>query len=521
MSYGEMVGFKNKFGYGGITPLPCSKLVVKHENESASIKWNDSKDTIIDGNLLCSWNRTVIVRKKGDYPTSLTDGKQVLVNSKRDYYATTPFIDSDFELGDTPSDFYYMAFPQSDTGATSINERNQFKTDVYSFRKVKNNSNPSTRIEYTGNTTVMDKAYMDYESGTFNYGSWKNAFFMPKPCMLNYNGNVEYYLKETDYTKKEDGSASDVANTDFAGNAMMEFPTVWLYIYQDDEYEYYNISDKQIDSNYKCYAHHDANGNIMPYTYMPIYNGANVSSKLRSISGLAPLSGTNAQTEINYATENGDNWNIEVLADRMLVNVLLMLIGKSTDTQAVFGNGNYTGGVSASNTLATGTMNTKGLFYGSSATTGTRVGVKVFGMENYWGNIWRRIAGWINDNGTQKVKMTYGTEDGSTVQGYNLTGDGYIPLIGLTPAGTSGGYISKTSANQYGVFPYQASGSQTMYETDGMYFDNSQVNAFAAVGGGSGSGFICGAFSMDMSSAAIAAAWYFGASPSCKPTVDA
>lgn len=59
-------------------------------------------------------------------------------------------------------------------------------------------------------------------------------------------------------------------------------------------------------------------------------------------------------------------------------------------------------------------------------------------MENWWGNIWRRIAGWINDKGTQKVKLTRGTKDGSTAADYNTTGSGYKTISGATPAGTFG-----------------------------------------------------------------------------------
>ena len=58
-------------------------------------------------------------------------------------------------------------------------------------------------------------------STTFDYGSWKNAFFMPKPCMLKSNGKVDYYLDPNDYTKKLNGTASDISNPNYDGNAMM------------------------------------------------------------------------------------------------------------------------------------------------------------------------------------------------------------------------------------------------------------------------------------------------------------
>jgi hypothetical protein len=52
-------------------------------------------------------------------------------------------------------------------------------------------------------------------STSFNYGSWKNAFFMPRPCMLKFDGTVDYYLNPNDYSKKEDGTASDITNFEY------------------------------------------------------------------------------------------------------------------------------------------------------------------------------------------------------------------------------------------------------------------------------------------------------------------
>lgn len=69
-------------------------------------------------------------------------------------------------------------------------------------------SNPKTRVRYLADAVGMTPAAMNFTSGTFDYGSWANAFFMPKPCMLKTNGQVDYYLNENDLTKKTDGSAS-------------------------------------------------------------------------------------------------------------------------------------------------------------------------------------------------------------------------------------------------------------------------------------------------------------------------
>lgn len=514
MSLSEMVGFKNNFGYGGIAPKLCGVLIATQSDDGVELRWSDPDDTYVNGALITSWAKTVIVRKKGDYPRTVTDGKKIVTNKQRNQYATVGYMDAEA----IEEDYYYTAFPIADTGAMSINEANRFgNTEIYTFKVAINDSEPNQRVEYTDSTIGKEAASMNYLSGEFNYGSWRYAFFMPKPCMLKSDGSVDYYLDQNDFTKKEDGTESDISNESYDGNAMIEFPTVYLHQYDDGSHRYYNISNKKINSSYECYAHIDKNGKIMKNTYIPIYNGSLVDGKLRSLSGKTPINTQTDTQETTYAKANGEDWNKETLADRLLINVLLMLIGKTTDTQSAFGNGYMTGGSSASTLMNAGTMNTKGMFWGSDTANN---GVKVFGVENYWGNQWRRIVGWINASGTQKIKLTNGMEDGTTVEGFNQTGVGYNTISGATPSGASGGYISKAITNQYGTFHYQSSGSGTTYECDGLWFNNAQTN-IALVGGASHIGELCGAFAVTLGSTASYAHWAFGASVSCKPTVDA
>ena len=88
---------------------------------------------------------------------------------------------------------------------------------VYGFHIDGNDSNPSTRVRYLLDAVGMTPAKMNFAAGTFDYGSWADAFFMPRPCMLKYDGTVDYYLNENDYTKKDDGHAYDIASADNVG----------------------------------------------------------------------------------------------------------------------------------------------------------------------------------------------------------------------------------------------------------------------------------------------------------------
>ena len=384
---------------------------------------------------------------------------------------------------------------------------------VYGFKIDSTISNPNSNITYLEDAIGKTPAYMNYSNGEFNYGDWKNAFFMPKPCMLKSNGEVAYYLNPNNYALKEDGSASDISNTSFDGNAMMEWgrggKQIWTKIVADSTgfgASVY-ISNAKKDDDYKAWSFVGRDGTLKKHFYTPIYNGSNVSNKLRSLSGQTCASSLSGTTEITYAQANGVGWHTEIIADRILINLLLMLIGKSTNTQATFGNGHYINGSSASSLLKTGTMDNKGLFWG---TNGSGSGVKIFGMENWWGNMWRRTSGLVNANGTQKYKLTYGMEDGSSIIGWNTDGSGYKTVGNSTPSGTSGGYLNRMLWTKDGMFGKNASGSETTYYCDGMGFNNSQ-NSYALVGGACNNSWSCGAFALNLGNLVSYAVWAIGA----------
>ena len=322
---------------------------------------------------------------------------------------------------------------------------------VFGFHIDGSESDPELAVTYLGDALGLIPAHMDYSAGKFNYGSWADAFFLPRPCMLKYDGTVDYYLDRNDYTKKADGTASDIADTAYGGNAMMEWGDngiIWYKVVPDagdpNSASVY-IADHKADDGFVAWSFINNQGQLVPHFYTPIYTGSNDGNgKMRSLSGLAPTTSTTATQETTAARSNNADldilWDTEVLADIILINFLLILMGKSLDTQTVFGQGYHTGASSAANLHASGLLNDKGLFFGYNDGSHS---VKVFGMENWWGNHWRRYAGHLLVGGTQKVKLTHGTQDGSTDSDYDQTGSGYLTVTGATPTGTSSGYISK------------------------------------------------------------------------------
>ena len=516
-----------------MTPQPMKSIFGVYDVDLGKYKlrFEEPDDTIIDGQVTCIVEKVIIRRKLGSVPISETDGDLVLEVKRKDFgtYKNEYFVDTTL----SPSDgeiFYYKAFPMSTTGFYNTNSANETdgieckNYNLYGFKLDQNESDPASMITYLSDcdNKYYKSAKMNYVTDKFDYGDWADAWFIKnlKPCMLKYDGTVDYELDKNDYTKKADGTASDVANTAYEGNAMIGFPKVyWKIVNNGDNTANIYFCDKKLDDDFVCWSHIDNKGNEIDYCYMPIYNGSLVGSKLRSLSGQTPMGNKTTTNEITYAKANNTGsdviWYTELFNDRMLINLLLLLIGKSTDTKTVFGTGNNNSYVSTSNTgiKNTGTMNTKGLFWGNQ---NNKSGVKVFGMEHWYGNIWRIIGGWVNDRGTQKIKMTYGQSDGSTTDGYNETGSGYISIGGATPSGTNGGYISKMLITDNGLIPTIVSGSATTYYCDKLWFNNSQFN-YACVGGASGTASPVGALCLALNTASSYTNWGIGAAISCKP----
>lgn len=400
---------------------------------------------------------------------------------------------------------------------TTVSVTATFREYLYGFDLTIADSNPATRVTYPSDVenSGFAKAVMNF-GGAFSYGSWPSTpgeKFMPRPCMLRFNGTVDYYLNPNDYTKKADGTTSDVANMNYGGNAMMEWPKIYVKRWESNGVYHFRCSDMKVDSDYECWSNYDKNNKEIPHFYTPIFFGSkDGSNRLRSISGQSNFVSNTAQTEVTYAKNNGaDIWYTEVLSDRELVNDLLTMMFKSTDLQATAGYGVC----SASAAIAPGSMNTKGLFWGAGDKTS---GVKVFGMENWWGNIFRRIAGWCISGGTQKVKLTRGTKDGTTVGDYNFDGNGYKTISGVNL--TRSGYISKMKTESFGRFPMEANGSTTTFEADQVWADSGN-GYYAFVGGCWDIGLCCGPFCAILYNGPSVADTYVGAALSCKPLAAA
>ena len=182
----------------------------------------------------------------------------------------------------------------------------------------------------------------------------------------------------------------------------------------------------QYDENYHANAFTTADGTVRDRMYYAMFEGSNVDSKLRSLATGAMMANQTAETEITYAESNGAGWHINYKSQRDFITYLLALISKSTNSQAVFGQGNS----NSAAYIAPGALKATGRFWGDDATDAA---VKVFFIEHFWGNYWKRLSGLLYNNAAHVlVKAT---------PPYSLTGVGYTDT-GITLTGTSGQYLT-------------------------------------------------------------------------------
>lgn len=373
------------------------------------------------------------------------------------------------------------------------------KRKIYGFRRNNADSNPLTRIEYLNDANGFTPVTVNKSDGTFSYGSWFDFINDNiKPVMLYFDGEVAYELDREDTTKKENGLASDIDNSSFQGNAMVEFSN-FKYVSRMSigDYDYVYFSNEKVNETYVDYPFIDDNGIHRDAFYFGMFHGcADSSNRMRSIAGMEILRSQTAATEKAYCQANGLGHDMFSWSQLNYIWDLLTMLGKTDNFQETFGQGicNYSWN-DGNNPFGwtVGQTKDKGCFFGESVGQNC---VRTLWIEDLWGRAWQRCQGLINDYGTYKVKLhgPYPTPTDSSG-----TYSDYINTGLTTPAE---GYVTKANCSKFGFLPLATGGGSNTFFCDYFYKNDSGCR-FALVGAYWDNGSKCGRFVYLASSASV------------------
>lgn len=393
--------------------------------------------------------------------------------------------------------------------------------EIYGFVEHMNILSPTERIEYIGANKNYTPLTVDKATGAANYGSWANfpVLIGNKPWMVRSDGTPDYRLNENDYTKKEDGTASDVANTAYDGGAFAWIPKIYKqeYMLGNDRVVKFSMSKRD---GFEAVGFIDPDNKELEGVWIPMFYGSIVDTKMKSISGVQPCYNNATAAEKTAIDAFGERAKffggpiVQTLTD------LLIMFGKSTNSQAVYGNGNMSGydtSLAPTNGVKQNAVVGGGQFYGTS--DGKSLNKILHSIVLGTWQQWMRDPYTLLVNGRYKVSKNYA---------YDLTGATYhdtgisLPKV-LKEDGSQNTGIFYPHKYQtvpgFGAVPvHPCKGSTSTGGCDGLW-QNVEITAVALRFGDCRNGTLDGLRSLNVRTTATHAHWSIGAAILLLPPV--
>lgn len=434
-----------------IAPPPCTNIVVTKGNGQFSLTWTDPA---AQGDNY-TWKETVVRYKAGSAPTSATDGTVAVVETTRNQYASTPLTVTGLTNGVT---YYISVFPKSTSGGintdgSQIVSVTPVAQRIYTIRIDQSNSNPLTCCTYADDAVGMTKG-SDVWDAIFGY----------KPCIMK-DGVVQGYLNPNDFAKYEDGTPAPITDTDY--DVMIEFPRMGLDISTSGKIITIKLTDAKNDSNFQYLAH--KRGSVQKdYFYLGAYSATGLGNKLGSNSGVYPRINTSITNFISLAHNRGSGYEIMAFYQWTYVQALYVMKYGNLNSQVALGGG-FTSG---SSTQTTGATNSQGMCYGEPNSGTDRM--KLFGLEDLWGNVYQFISGLYSDSNRNLLTTTDNF-------GVNTSADAWEYNVSSGTTDNVSGYMTESQGTNNGGFVTKVGGgSSTTYYSDAAYL---YASSFPGVGG--------------------------------------
>jgi hypothetical protein len=335
-------------------------------------------------------------------------------------------------------------------------------------------SNPSARVEYIGKNAQYTAMSVNFNNGEVNYGGWSTMPTLAdnKPAMIQRDGTFDYWLDEDDYSKKEDGTASDVGNINYVGNAFAWFPSIWMKIIESGTDLEVRFAYEQLESDYYEVCPEGSEGVWLPM----FYGSPDSSGYMRSIANTSVLGGVtnNSTTDVQNTAIKKNGSDYYFLGGKLLdcITLLEMMWFKSTNSDD-WGRGNQDGYNASAFDGRYGTKSNPvvggGQFYLTSNGTSANKILHSIPLATY--DVWLRNPYWVVDKGTIKVSKNYT---------YDTTGSSYTNTSLTIP---DAGYQKElTYVSGYGLVPKTVGASTSSYYCDYLWVDKSIVSVPLSLG---------------------------------------
>jgi hypothetical protein len=278
---------------------------------------------------------------------------------------------------------------------------------------------------------------------------------------------------------------------------MSRFPRIYVkygkyttsdpYSAQDDASgRYYRtwVSPSPYEGFHLDFAYYQQ-GYITPANYL--YLGSFTANDeggttIGSRSGVASLVSTTMTNFYEKAQAIGTGWGITDIYDWGLIQRLFYIRFGNLNSQTILAPGATTSG----SALVSGSAATLINVYGHGGGTSNQA-MAVFGLENWWGNLWQNIIG-LNIIGGGNIRII--KPDGTGTLAEQLAAGSYLETSGFTPVVASPAYPSSYLFVDpvKGLFlPSNGSGgSSSTYLCDGYYGANASGTTYILLSGGRG-----------------------------------
>jgi len=243
---------------------------------------------------------------------------------------------------------------------------------VFGFIEHNDVMSATARIEYIGANKDYTPISLNKSTGVMSLNSWADfpVILGNKPYVVRSDGTPDYRLNESDYTLKEDGTASDIANLEYDGGAFAWLPKIYKQEYMQGEDRVVKFCMSPL-GGFEPVGFADANNNELEGLWIPMFYGSiDEGGKMRSLSGLQPSYNTTTAAEKTAIDAFSSRAVFLGGAAVETITDLLIMFAKSTNTQDAYGNGNMSGYIADEDIPTHGVLANAvvsgGQFYGTS-----------------------------------------------------------------------------------------------------------------------------------------------------------